>query len=325
MDLKQLKTFIRVAETGSLSKASDRLRLAQPALSRHIRMLESEVGLDLFVRHGRGMELTEPGKALFERVHGLVFQLDKSIDDIRDLPHEPRGHVALGLMPTISHILAARVARRVALELPEVTLRISEGLTGHLIEWLHRGEIDLSLLPGPGADLHLRVIDLLFEKFVLVGPSDCGLAEDAPVPVKALEGLPLILPGRPHGQRSVVEAAAEKAGIKLSIKFEADSLPLELELVEAGLGYTVLPMSAIYHEIATGRFRIAPLVRPSVPRQLILALPTSRVDTRATVAVTALVIDEIGALVQTGVWRASPDTGLLNHAERSSDVIAPIR
>lgn len=316
MDLKQLKIFIRVAETGSLSKASDRLRLAQPALSRHIRMLEAEIGLDLFVRHGRGMDLTEAGMALFGKVSGLVFQLEKSIDDIRGLPGEPCGHVSLGLMPTISHILASRVARRVAAELPQVSLRICEGLTGHLIEWLHRGEIDLSLLPGPGADLHLRVIDLLFEEFVLVGPKDCGLSMDKPVAVHSLEKLSLILPGRPHGQRMVVEAAAEKAGAKLSVKFEADSLPLMLDLVESGLGYTVLPMSAIYHELETGRFRTAPLTRPAVPRQLILALPTSRIDTRATTAVTALVIDEIRALVQSGVWRASADTGLLKPPAR---------
>ncbi len=312
MDLRQLRTFIRVAETGSLSRASDRLRLAQPALSRHIKLLEEEIGLELFVRHGRGMNLTEAGRELLARVSGLVSQLESSIEDVRGLSVDPRGHVTLGLMPTISHILASRIAQRVALELPNVSLRIVEGLTGHLIDWLQRGEIDVTLLAGPGADLHLRTIDLLYEEFVLVGPKDSDLSPDVPVQVRDLGGLSLILPGKPHGQRAVVDAAAEKAGTKLNVKFEADSLSLMLGLVEAGLGYTVLPMTAVYHEVETGKLRVAPLERPHVPRQLILALPLARTDTRATKAVTGLVIDEIARLVESGVWKASADVGLIS-------------
>ncbi len=312
MDLKQLKTFILVAETGSLSRASDRLRLAQPALSRHIKLLEEEVGLTLFVRHGRGMDLTEIGREFLERVSGLVFQLEKSIDDVRLFSAEPRARVTLGLMPTISHILASRIARRVAEDLPHVSLRIVEGLTGHLIDWLQRGEIDTTLLPGPGADLHLRTIDLLYEEFVLVGPPGAPLLPDRPVAVAALRDMKLILPSHPHGQRHLIENAAERIRIKLQIPFEADSLPLMLSLVEEGLGYTVLPMSAIYHEVALGRFVVAPLHSPTVQRQLILALPNGRTDTRATMAVNDVVVREIATLVRSGLWKASADTGLLS-------------
>ncbi len=97
MDLKQLKTFIRVAEAGSLSRASDLLRLAQPALSRQIRMLEEEIGVDLFTRHGRGMDLTDAGVELLARVKGLITQLENSVEDIRSRPTGVKGSVSLGL------------------------------------------------------------------------------------------------------------------------------------------------------------------------------------------------------------------------------------
>ena len=138
MDLKQLRTFIMVAESGSLSSASDRLRLAQPALSRQIKLLEDEIGFDLFIRSGRGMQLTEHGGVLLSRVAGLIKQLDDSIQDVRSLLAEPTGHVVLGCIPTASHVVAGRIAVRVAAELPQVSLRIVEGYAGHLIDWLQQ-------------------------------------------------------------------------------------------------------------------------------------------------------------------------------------------
>ncbi len=312
MDLKQLKTFIRVAETGSLSKASDRLRTAQPALSRQIKLLEAEIGTPLFIRYGRGMQMTEAGQELLARVTGLVHQLEKSIDDVRSLAAVPRGTVALGMMPTVSYVLAARLARRVAAELPGISLRIVEGYAGHLVDWLHRGDVDATLLYGPSSDLHLRVADLLFEELVLVGPPTSGLDPGVPVPVADLAGLELVLPSATHGLRAVVETAAQKARIDLAIRFEADSFRVLKDLVEAGLGYTVLPTSAIRREASAGLFKTAPLEKPKVTRQVILALPASRTDTRATRAVVDLVVDEIATMVAAGDWTAVPSEGLLH-------------
>lgn len=168
MNLNQLRTFIMVAECGSLSSASDRLRLAQPALSRQIKLLEYEIGFDLFTRSTRGMVLTERGACLLERISDLVKQLDNSIDDVRSMDNEPAGRVVLGCIPSATYMIAGRIAIRVAQELPQVSLRILEGYAGHQIDWLQRGEVDLALLYGPASDLHLRVTDVIFEELVLV-------------------------------------------------------------------------------------------------------------------------------------------------------------
>src|SRR3954447_25659803 len=164
MDLKQLRTFREVAEAGSLSRAADRLRLAQPALSRPIRLLEAEIGTALFARHGRGMQLTEAGQAFLDRIAGPVRQLERAAEDVRALAGAVSGQVALGMMPTLACVLAGPLARRVAAEQPAISLRIVEGYTGHLVEWVQRGVTDATLLYGPAEALHLRVTDLLIEE-----------------------------------------------------------------------------------------------------------------------------------------------------------------
>ena len=166
MDIKQLKTFICVAETGSLSAASDRLRLAQPALSRQIKLLEHGSGAQLFHRSVKGMTLTESGEKLLSRVSGIIRQLEQAVDEVRSSAESITGNVAIGLMPSINSVLAVRLIEKVKNELPHVTLRIVEGYSGNLIEWLHRGDLDISFLYGPTHDLHLRCKELLYEDTV---------------------------------------------------------------------------------------------------------------------------------------------------------------
>jgi LysR family nitrogen assimilation transcriptional regulator len=304
MDIKQLRTFIRVAEVGSLSQASDRLRLAQPALSRQIRLLENELGVALFIRHGRGMKLTEAGRKLLESVGGPLRQLEQSFDELRSSAKRIEGRVSLGMTPTISFILAGRLAKRVAKELPGVSLRIVEGYGGYLVEWLQRNEIDATVIYGPASDLHLRVTELLFERLVLVGPRDCRLDIDTPVMFRTLANLQLVLPSRPHGLRSVVDNAAHKSKISLNIRFEADSFLVLKDLVQEGLGYTILPTSAFKKEQLESHFRIAPLIRPKVIRHIVMATRPDHVPTRATVAVSKLLLDETRALVRSKEWDA---------------------
>ena len=146
MDLKQLRTFRAVAELGSLSKAADRLRAAQPALSLHIKLLEHELRVELFVRNGRGMLLTSAGRMLLDRTTGLIRQIEQVSDDLKSANGNPSGRVILGLVPTVSAVLSGRFARRVITEFPDVSLRIVESYGGHLVEWLHRGEMDLAII-----------------------------------------------------------------------------------------------------------------------------------------------------------------------------------
>lgn len=327
MNIKHLRSFLTVAESGSLSAASDRLRVTQPALSRQIRLIETAVKAQLFERSGRGMQLTRSGLEFFERIKGLVDQLDKAIEEATSSSLETSGKVTFGMVPTVGTALASRLAQRVAHEFPEVSLRIVEGYGAHLIDWLHRGEVDVVMIYGPGADLHLRVTEILYEKLLLIS-SKSEEPRTAPVSLTDLASLRLVLPSRPHGLRTTVERFAEKKGASLRVKFEADSFSVLKDLVRAGLGHTILPRSALSTEELDKDFNATPITDPTIQRQMVMALPANRTESHATRAVIEIAVNEIANMIEAGEWEAIPTQDLLSgsgRAPRATQVIASSR
>jgi DNA-binding transcriptional LysR family regulator len=302
MDLRQLRTFRAVAELGSLSKASDRLRVAQPALSRQIKLLEHELRIELFTRNGRGMLLTAAGQLLLDRTTGLVRQIEQVRDDLQSVGGNPSGRVVLGLVPTVSCILSARFARRIVETLPDVSLLIVESYGGHLVEWLHRGEMDLAIIYGPSVDLHLSVETLGRDSIVAVGPRGSGLAGRRDVDIGWLAEQKLVLPSHSHGLRALIERAAARKNLTLKVSMEADSYRVLTSLVEEGIGFTLLPPSAVRNEVLEGRLEAAPIVKPAITRELILASPADHRPSVATTTISTMIRKEIQGLVEEGLW-----------------------
>jgi LysR family nitrogen assimilation transcriptional regulator len=302
MDLRQLRTFRCVAELGSISKASDTLRVAQPALSRQIKLLEHELRADLFTRNGRGMVLTDAGRLLLARTAGIVRQIDQVRDEIQSAGGPPSGRVVLGLVPTVSCVLSARLARRTVDRYPGISLCIVESYSGHLMEWLHRGEMDLALIYGPSSDLHLTVQSLGRDTIVAVGPRGSGLAERKQVDIGWLLRQRLVLPSHSHGLRALIEQAAAKKKLKLDVKLEADSFRVLTSLVEEGLGYTLLPPSSVRSEVASGRLETAAIAKPAPMRELIVASPIDHPGSTAITLVTELLRSELTACREEGLW-----------------------
>ena len=302
MDLRQLRTFSCVAELGSLSKASDTLRVAQPALSRQIKLLEHELRAELFTRNGRGMVLTDAGRLLLARTAGIVRQIDQVRDEIQSAGGPPSGRVVLGLVPTVSCVISARLARRTVDRYPGISLCIVESYSGHLMEWLHRGEMDLALIYGPSSDLHLTVQSLGRDTIVAVGPRGSGLAQKKQVDIGWLLKQRLVLPSHSHGLRALIEHAAAKKKLKLDVKLEADSFRVLTSLVEEGLGYTLLPPSSVRNEVAAGRLETAAIAKPAPMRELTLASPIDHPGSTAIALITELIRDELSACREDGLW-----------------------
>ncbi len=302
MDIRQLRTFSCVAELGSLSKASDTLRVAQPALSRQIKLLEHELRADLFTRNGRGMVLTDAGRLLLARTAGIVRQLDQVRDEIQSAGGPPSGRVVLGLVPTVSCVISARLARRTVDKYPGISLCIVESYSGHLMEWLHRGEMDLALIYGPSSDMHLTVQSLGRDPIVAVGPRGSGLAQKKQVDIGWLLKQRLVLPSHSHGLRALIEQAAAKKKLKLDVKLEADSFRVLTSLVEEGLGYTLLPPSSVRNEVADGRLEAAAIAKPAPMRELTLASPIDHPGSTAITLVSELLRDELTACREEGLW-----------------------
>ena len=309
MDIKQLKTFICVAETGSLSAASDRLRLAQPALSRQIKLLEHKTGAQLFHRTVKGMTLTESGEKLLSRVSGIIRQLEQAVDEVRSSSESITGNVAIGLMPSINSVLAVRLIEKVKSELPQVTLRIVEGYSGHLIEWLHRGDLDISFLYGPAHDLHLRCTGLLYENIALISAPGKLNHLGKEIQLSDIAHLPIVLPSRPHGIRILVDNAVAKAGVKLNVEISGDAFEVLKSLVKTGNYHGFIPLSAVNEDIREGTLEAKTFISPTIKRQLVLAMAPDRKNTRAAQATLKIITSEIEKMVGEGIWSAELDAG----------------
>jgi LysR family nitrogen assimilation transcriptional regulator len=305
MDFRQLRTFSCVAELGSLSKASDTLRVAQPALSRQIKLLEHELRAELFTRNGRGMVLTEAGRLLLARTAGIVRQIDQIRDDIQSSGGPPSGRVVLGLVPTVSCVVSARLARRTVESYPGISLCIVESYGGHLIEWLHRGQMDLAVIYGPSVDLHLAAQSLGRDEIMAVGPRGCGLAQKKHVEIGWLLRQRLVLPSHSHGLRALIEHAAAKKKLKLDVQIEADSFRVLTNLVEEGLGYTLLPPSSVRNEVADGRLEMAAISKPAPTRELTIASAIDHPGSAASTLINDLLRKEISACRDEGLWDIS--------------------
>ena len=136
MELKELRSFMRVARAGSVSRAAEELRLAQPALSRQIKKLEHELGVPLFARHGRGMRLSAAGSLLLERAEAITHLVHQTSEEIKEDRSPQRGRIALGVPPAAGRILIPAFAERFQKAWPQTTLHMREGVASSLQEWL---------------------------------------------------------------------------------------------------------------------------------------------------------------------------------------------
>ena len=302
MDVTQLRTLIHVAELGSLSKAADRLHIAQPALSRQIRLLEQELGVRLFDRHGRGMVVTERGQDVLRHALRVMAELEEIRAVVADEDAPLRGHVSIGMPPTASDILSEPLVSAFRDAHPEATLRIVSAYTGYLLDWMQRGELDAAILYDPKSARNLRVQPLLEETLFLIGPPASRLTLDRPVAFAELEKQRLLLPSGSHGLRLLVDRYAQEAGVPLDIKVEADSYSTLKSLVRNGHGVTVLPLAPIHEELESGSLCAAPLVDPTPVRRLVMSYPTDRPAPRLARFAGQVIAATVAALVERGVW-----------------------
>lgn len=299
MDLRQLRTFVHVAELGSLSKAADRLRIAQPALSRQMRMLEDELKVPLFTRHGRGMVLTSSGEVLLARAVAVLRDMEAARADVAAESGVVRGQVVLGTPPSLGTRLSAPLVERFLNQHPQVFIRIVPAFSGYLLDWLQRGEIDLAVMYEPEVRQNLRIEPLISETLFLIGGR--GSRRKRRVSLATALRHRLILPGPQQGLRRLVERAARKLDRTLDIPVEADSVQTMKDLVARGLGWTILPLAAVRDEVAAGSLSASPISAPQLTRTLVIAESLSRQTTHAVRLFRDTLRDEVQDMVKNRV------------------------
>ena len=301
-DLHRWRAFLAIAELGSLTRAALFLGSNQSLLSRQLNALERDCGTRLFNRTGRGVEPSEVGARLLGQVRALLNDAQRLDMAIRGESHEPSGRVTLGILPSISQPLFARLFAEVSAHHPLVRLKVLEGSSGQVEEWLADERIDLAILYRYGAALPDTEQSLALVDSCLVGAPGDLLTRAAEVPFIALHKLPFILPSAPNGLRTALDAFARQNHIELAPVVEADSLPLQKSLVMSEGLYTVLPLHAVWDEVADGRLQAARIIDPPFQRTVAMAFAKTKGPTRAVTAVAARFVTIVDDMARAGMW-----------------------
>ncbi|MGO1501005.1 MAG: LysR family transcriptional regulator [Marinobacter sp.] len=303
VDLRQLNTFLTVADTGSFSRASEKLFVAQPALSRQIRMLESALHVEVFVRHGRGVVLTASGELLYERARKLMQDLERTLADVTAIAGEVTGQVILGILPTVAHIFSGTIVEKYRHEFPQVNLAVKSAMSGTLQQMVAQHRLSLAITYNPKSQRNLRCRPLLEEPLYLIGPSDSPFADRSEITMDEVLKQPLVLPEEKHGLRQAVEREATQRGVTLNLAIEVSAWPLLTDTARRGLGYTILPSAAVHEMVARKEVMALPIASPELTRTLALVTPADLPASVATSKLANLIMQQVAQHVHDGLWK----------------------
>jgi LysR family nitrogen assimilation transcriptional regulator len=289
MELRQLRYFVAVAKNESFKKAAIELRIAQPALSRQIGLLEHELRTALFTRHTRGSIPTEEGRLLLEEAERILHLTEQARQKLLFQRSLVSGPVGVGLAPTLAEWLGPEMLEIVREKHPDVSLRFFEGLSPRLRQMLVTGTVDVAVLSLNADPAHLVLGTSFSEPISLVGRADDPLlAAPGPIQLAALAELPIIVAGiRKEGIRDIVDRALADAGLSFgNVVAEVETMFMARPMVARGLGYTISLESAAEAGIRDGTFAVRPIETLKLDR--IIARSAEHSPSRAVLEVTKL-------------------------------------
>jgi LysR family nitrogen assimilation transcriptional regulator len=272
IDAALLNSFLRVAESGSLTRAAAIGGESQSTLSKRIAVLEQMLRGRLFERTGRGLVLTEFGREALVRCRMLIDDLDAFTQLGSRRGTVPTGEVRVGIVPSWSIALAGRLFDEVSKRYPEVRLAIAEGYTDVLASSLARGDLDVALLnryarADPPSEIALAEFDTY-----LVGRADGGAVRSETVPFFNLGRVRLMLPNRANELRRRVDAVARELRLTLNVALSVDSMPVMIDVLTRTDIHTLTTMRPVESLVRQGKLHAARVVRPTLKRNVVLAL-----------------------------------------------------
>lgn len=308
MDIRQLRYFIAIAESPSLSAAANVLGVAQPSLSQNVVRMEAELGVRLVERSPRGAVLTDDGMLLLRHARTVCAAFENCLDEMREAGGALRGKVGFGMPPSVSMVLSVPLAETVRVEFPDLRLRAIEAMSGYIKTWIDDGTVDIGFIYDLAKADHFRTIHVLNEQLFFVSAPDAWPLESppgAPVRLRDLQKLELILPSPTHGLRKTIEDYARPRGVHLNVTIEMDAMTQIKELVARGSGHTIFAPAAVFDFVARGDLVKAPITDPDMVRPVYLATNPARKSSRACRAIAQATLDVARDLVQRGIWEGT--------------------
>ena len=296
MDLKQIESFVRVAEMGSFTRAALALGLPQPLLSRHVRQLEVELRQTFLLRNGRGVSLTEPGMVLLEHGRGILHQVALTREELESVRGALGGHVSIGLPPSLSKLVTVPLTLEFRKRMPLARLTLTEGFSVAMNEGLRSGRLDMAVVynapPSPDIEsclLHRETLVLISSQASVSKLKGAKLRTR--LSLSALAALPLIVPSRPNAFRILIETELTRLNCKPRIEMEVDGLNAILDLVAEGLGFAVLPPYTLNNFPQPHPFSMHQIHSPQLGCELMLVTSARRPSTQTHKSVHALVAE----------------------------------
>lgn len=301
MDLKQLEYFVRVAEMGSFTRAALALDIAQPALSRQVRLLEVELHQNLLTRNGRGAVPTEAGQLLLAHGRGILHQVERAREELGRVRGSLAGRVAVGLPTSLARVLTVPLTRAFRQQMPDATISISEGLSVAMQESLVNGRLDIAVLYNAQPGFETEITPLLEENLLLVQARPPGLQEEPaprPISLKDVSALSLVIPSRPNAIRMHVESEMANIGCRLKIALEIDGVSAILDLVADGAGSAVLSRNAVDSSVRPSSYTVRPIANPDLRTKVSLATSSQRPTTLTQQATLMLIKETVARVIK---------------------------
>ena len=303
MEFRQLRYFTAIVEAGSITRASRTLFVAQSALSSQMSQLEAEVGARLLDRAPTGVTLSAEGRRFHAHAVAILRQISEAKASVVADEPSPSGIVLLGIPQSVAAVLALPVLVAACRDLPNVDLRITEGLTSSLSKELRIGLLDLAVLYGSEGAPDIWGQPVLTEELCLVRrpAHGSGQARGSISLFEALGG-PLVLPSVPNGVRMIVDFVARQHDLVPSIAAEINSLALLKGAVAMGMGATILPRATVEADLKRDDLEVLTIEQPKLVSTLGVYELRAVGPSRAATHVKRLVTHVARGLCRDGTW-----------------------
>ncbi|EAA8325224.1 tricarballylate utilization LysR family transcriptional regulator TcuR [Salmonella enterica subsp. enterica serovar Oranienburg] len=300
MELRQLRYFVRIIETGSMGSAAQDLDIGVSALSQQMSRLENELAIRLLQRTSRGVTPTNAGLAFYSQAQLALRHADDAILAAREA--RLSGHVSVGMAPSTASILGIPFIHAMQENYADVRLHVVESLSGNLERMINTRQIDLAVVFQKDKILRWSARPILEEQLFLIGSHALLSAlPDNPITPEQLAGIPLIMPSQGHGLRGRLDAVCQEHALNVEIVAEIDGLALLMRAVRDGLGATLQPGAAISH-LDNDALRVIGVHNPVLSRPNFLVSLSDDELTPAGLAARVVLTKVMRQLVDAGEW-----------------------
>jgi len=268
MEWQQLEYFRVVAKTEHFRKAAELLAISQPALSRSITKLEEELGISLFDRTGRTVQLNHFGRIFLQRVENALNEIALGVQEINQLKDPYTGTISLAFLPNLGISILPEIIRRFHMEYPQVEIQLYQNKILDSVDQLHKREVDLCLISRVGDQQGIIWHPLFEEELFLYVPASHRFAQRTTVTLQEIGSDPYIAFKKELGMREIINHFFAEAGISPAIRFEGEDVPTMAGLVSAGLGVTIIPQ---FNGISSDKIKRISISEPRCFREIGLA------------------------------------------------------